>query len=104
MKMLAFILAFVIGGVIWIIPVGLLSAVTKAQTEHGVGLIWIALGWLLLIWLIRSIYRFLLRKFGYEVADKSPEWDRHKSGVIKLIIYVLVFMIIVFLISATPSR
>ncbi|QKG29129.1 hypothetical protein [Campylobacter sp. RM16187] len=104
MKILAFILAFVVGGVIWIIPVGLLSAITKEQTGHGVGLVWILLGWLLLIWLIRSIYRFLLRKFGYEVADQSLEWDRHKSKVIKLIIYILVFTIIMLLISATLSR
>lgn len=39
MKILAFILAFVVGGVIWIIPVGLLSAITKEQTGHGVGLV-----------------------------------------------------------------
>lgn len=77
MKFLAFILALVVGGLVWFFPAGFAIMIVKNSNlgafEYGLSFGFITFS---LIFLVRFFYKFFVKKFGYEILDEEKKNDK----------------------------
>lgn len=102
MKILAFILAVIVGGLVWSFTFGLIH--TFITGGKGGGLITLIFLYLLFM-TIRYFYKKFVVKFGYKLDENIAEDDKKvKNTLIRLIIYFVIFIILFFVIIAVLAK